>query len=1029
MQIVRLEFEGIGPFAQRQVIDFEELSIGGLFLLEGPTGAGKSTIVDAMVFALYGDVAGSESSKGRIVSTMLPEGVEPFVDLTIDTSHGLLRVRRVPEYERVKKRGSGNTTVKASIKLWKLAAPDAAGVPVSTNIQEANDELSRAVGLTKSQFTQTVVLPQGQFATFLKAKPEDRRGILQDIFGTELYQRIANRLAEMAIDKRRAVDKAIGDVRQAAANFCQVAWYDQAQVTCEKIPEQVQFDDLVDDQEFGSLSELAAARLRVLADQADVLEDQVKAAAEQLHAAGQALEEAQKRNESITERDGLLARKRELASQAPGVKLKAERLTLADRAERVRHPLAEVSKSLLQTQECERALNDLVAAVSVGPHTDLVAELLPAEQYEQAQQAALTDAGGLEALVSDEASIPKTESDLSAAELALQLTEEQLRGRKEALTDASRGVGDLEAELKHLRDETTGLPDAVTAESQASGVLTAARKVEALTRSLTDLRKVEDEARASERQADSAYATARQGWLDSLAGTLASELADDKPCPVCGATEHPIPATIVTGSATRDEVDAFDLQRNHASKRRQQATSACDAAAARIEEQTKAAQGLSVDQATQAHAAAKGQLEHLQAAANRAGKIDEQLEKLREDNARETEEISAAEQDKATQDERNRIVRKHLEDLRSRVSIACDGHSTVAARMGALRHRASSAGCLAAAQRALSSARDNERLRAELLAAELEVCGFASATEAEEALLPELDRNDLRDHIEGHRRDSDQVEGSLQAPRLATLGDAATAPTDDLENAKAAAEEEVRTFTLTQGALTQTIKASRDALKDLDKTMAEFAGIERAAGPVVRMAELANAQQGNQLRMTLPTFVLLQRFEEVVDLANVRLSAMTDGRYQMRRTDAKEGRSQKLGLGLEVIDHASGDATREPQTLSGGETFKASLAMALGLADAVTAEAGGVELNTLFVDEGFGSLDPESLDAVMDQMTKLRQTGRTVGVISHVVEMKQRIAERVTVRPNGDGTSRLSCTVSEQVALRIGHNHSPSRLM
>ena len=127
---------------------------------------------------------------------------------------------------------------------------------MSTNIQEANDELSRVIGLTKSQFTQTVVLPQGQFATFLKAKPEDRRGILQDIFGTELYQRIANRLAEMATDKRCAVDKAIGDVRQAAANFCQVAWYDQAQVTCEKIPEQVQFDDLVDDQEFGSLSEL-----------------------------------------------------------------------------------------------------------------------------------------------------------------------------------------------------------------------------------------------------------------------------------------------------------------------------------------------------------------------------------------------------------------------------------------------------------------------------------------------------------------------------------------------------------------------------------------------------------------------------------------------------------------------------------------------------------------------------------------------------------------------------------------------------
>ncbi|NLH69181.1 MAG: SMC family ATPase, partial [Brooklawnia sp.] len=353
----------------------------------------------------------------------------------------------------------------------------------------------------------------------------------------------------------------------------------------------------------------------------------------------------------------------------------------------------------------------------------------------------------------------------------------------------------------------------------------------------------------------------------------------------------------------------------------------------------------------------------------------------------------------------------------SRVSKACGDYPTVASRMDAIRRRASHAGRLAAAQRSVSEARRNALERRHQLAAELEVRGFASATEAEDALLPELDRNDLRHHVEQHRRDSAQVDSSLQAPHLAAIGDAVAAPTDDLEAATEAAEEAVRALTLAQGALTHTIKASQAALNDMRTAIAELARIQHEAGPVVRMAELANAQQGNQLRMTLPTFVLLQRFEEVVDLANVRLSAMTDGRYELRRTDAREGRSQKLGLGLEVIDHASGDATREPHTLSGGETFKASLAMALGLADAVTAEAGGVELNTLFVDEGFGSLDPGSLDAVMDQMTKLRQAGRTVGVISHVAEMKQRIAERVTVRPNGDGTSRLSCTVSEEVAM------------
>ena len=190
-----------------------------------------------------------------------------------------------------------------------------------------------------------------------------------------------------------------------------------------------------------------------------------------------------------------------------------------------------------------------------------------------------------------------------------------------------------------------------------------------------------------------------------------------------------------------------------------------------------------------------------------------------------------------------------------------------------------------------------------------------------------------------------------------------------------------------------------------------------AAEPYLRMADLANGAGANLDNVTLPTFVLLRRFEEVVDLANARLDAMTGGRYALRRTDAREGRSHKLGLGLEVIDHASTDAARDPKTLSGGETFQASLAMALGLADAVTAEAGGIELSTLFVDEGFGSLDPEALDQVMDQLTALRDGGRCVGVVSHVADMKQRIAERVTVIPRRDGTSTLSCSTDPQPAL------------
>ena len=193
MEIVTLEFQGIGPFTDRHFIDFRQMGRGGLFLLEGPTGSGKTTILDAIVFALYGDVAGVDSSKARIVSSLLRPEREPFVELVIDSRRGLLRVRRTPEFERPKLRGHGTTTSKASIKLWKLSSPDdAGGTPVSTSIAEADQELRQAIGLTKPQFTQTVLLPQGSFATFLRAKPEDRRAVLQDIFGTELYQRFAD---------------------------------------------------------------------------------------------------------------------------------------------------------------------------------------------------------------------------------------------------------------------------------------------------------------------------------------------------------------------------------------------------------------------------------------------------------------------------------------------------------------------------------------------------------------------------------------------------------------------------------------------------------------------------------------------------------------------------------------------------------------------------------------------------------------------------------------------------------------------
>ncbi|MGB4630077.1 MAG: SMC family ATPase, partial [Propionicimonas sp.] len=291
MEVIRLEFQGIGPFTHHHVIDFRELGQSGLFLLEGPTGSGKTTILDAIVFALYGDVAGADSSKGRIVSTMLDPTREPFVDLVIDSSRGLLRVRRTPDFERPKLRGEGTTTSRATIKLWKLSTPDdRVGVPISTSIAEASEELKQAIGLDKGQFTQTVMLPQGHFATFLRAKPEDRRGVLQDIFGTEFYERFAKKLAELAGEHRRREESACVSVHEVASNYCQVAWYDDASRAAEQIAEQVAFDKARDAMDLHALVAGARARGELLAAQrahlfaaAEVARHDHEAAADSLH--------------------------------------------------------------------------------------------------------------------------------------------------------------------------------------------------------------------------------------------------------------------------------------------------------------------------------------------------------------------------------------------------------------------------------------------------------------------------------------------------------------------------------------------------------------------------------------------------------------------------------------------------------------------------------------------------------------------------------------------------------------------------
>lgn len=1008
MQVLRLEFAGIGPFTGRHAIDFRALGEGGLFLLEGPTGAGKTTIIDALVFALYGDVAGADSSRGRLVSTQLPAGLEPFVDLTIETSRGVFRVRRVPEHTRRKARGSGTTIGRASIKLWRLAgADDAEGTLLSTSLQDATEELQRALGLTKKQFTQTVVLPQGDFATFLRAKPEERRGVLQDIFGTELYERCARELAERSAGFRKQDADAQAALSRAVAGFAAVAWAGA--------DERRPFAEAATDAEVARA--LASDRIAEIAWLVEEAEGRVAAATEASAAADAALRAVRERHGLIDEHVRLTARLAALTEAAPAVARDAEVLRAADRAEGTRHAMDAVARARAALESARTEASRGVSAVADSADADLVGS---AHDEASLRAEAVTAREGRSALTD----LVEKEGGLRSRAEQLRLDVDRLAARRRAVAgqrarvEADRGrATELGPELEALVEIAETRADCVQAEAGARATRQGVARLEEISRDFAAALGAEKAAAAKATEASESHRAARAAWLGGLAGTLASELTGGQPCPVCGSKRHPSPASLPEGAVDRAAVERLEVAATRAGQEAAAAQARSDALATAMHEQQEAVGEVTVIEAELALTEAVEHRRMAERAGRQASELRARITALLTGADERERALRAEEGELAAEKARVDVRAERLEQDRLHVREHLAGFTTIADRSAALALRAERAARLAGARRGLAEAEASVAERDAELAGVLTESGFESPDAARAALLPARERDRLRAALDDHRAQLASVTDRLTDARFEGIVGAEAVDVAPVEGQVGAARAALDAALAQRGALEAMLAGASEASGELDARARDLAEVRAEAAPYLAMADLANGGGANLANITLPTFVLLRRFEEVVDLANARLDQMTAGRYSLRRTDAREGRSHKLGLGLEVVDHASADAARDPKTLSGGETFQASLALALGLADAVTAEAGGVELNTLFVDEGFGSLDPEALDMVMEQLTALRDGGRAVGVVSHVAEMKQRIAERVTVIPRRDGTSTLTCSTDDQPAL------------
>ena len=999
MKLYHLKFGGLGPFKSTFDIDFDQLGKSGLFLIEGPTGSGKSTLIDAIVFALYGHVAGEDSGKGRLVSQFLdPADGAPFAELTFETADGIYRVTRQPEFERVKKRGDGVTRSPAKASLFSLTpgeihqpTDDIRSVPLASAPAAVNSHIPRLLGLDRSQFTQTIVLPQGEFTTFLRAKADDRRKLLEKLFDTGRYSRIADEFDARRKVAESAFQTVVESVRARSTMFAEAAGLDDDQ-TAEVVGAVVQPD---------SLSALFAShetRLRAEAEAARLVRE---AAVTARKAAEAGLQQATDRRHKVVQRQSVDARQAEFDRQIPAVQLAESQLQALDRSAL---PLGLHGQWQEAVTQYQMALERRGQALQ--QHEEL--DALQVDELNSQSRACRDEAAKLAALVTAEADFAARKRKVD--ELATQATQAATKlNELNQMLVARRAVRDQHdteiREQAQLAAEATGLR---SAHQSLSRQLTAAISAEQLAASLEpdgDVSQRLHDATQADRQREDDYLSLSQAYRAEVAAVLADELIDDEPCPVCGSREHPAKAVPALSGASRADVDA-------AAKRASRARQALDAARAAFDATDAERRALEV--------VAGGSRSQLQAqfdalgprlaAAEAADTRVTELETLRSDDVSALAELETrrtAEGRAASDlDAALAVQQSQLDELVDSLAAARGDFESVQARVNFLRssERILDDVARATTQRDLALAKRDECRRA--LDEALADVGLNDDEQFAQLLALASRRNELREQVSAHAGEGVillELQRDLVDVDPAEIVDL-TAPTLALESALTSEATAASHAQSTADSLRRAQVRAREAHAEISR----LAILRAESAELISLAGVINGS--GALNVSLPLFAVTRRFTEVVDVANQRLTVMLGGRLSLEAHDDQTDRRTKFGLGLRVIDRDSG-FSRDTSTLSGGEGFCCALALALALAEVVAAENGAVRTEALFIDEGFGSLDPATLDDVTIELNRLRGEGRMVGVVSHVTEMKAQIHSQIRVRRVESGFSELSVAI------------------
>ncbi|MBC9714861.1 SMC family ATPase [Streptomyces sp. TRM66268-LWL] len=984
MRLHRMTLTAFGPFGGVQEVDFGALSEAGLFLLHGPTGAGKTSVLDAVCYALYGSVPGARQSAGTTLrSDHAAPGARTEVVLELTVAGRHLEIGRQPQWMRPKKRGTGTTMEKAQSWLREYDSVAGAWKDLSRSHQEIGEEIGQLLGMSKEQFCQVVLLPQGDFARFLRADAEARGKLLGRLFDTRRFAAVEQHLAEL----RRGTE---AQVRAADERLLAVAQrMGQAAGRTAELP----LPELAAGEPGVAEAVLTwAACARSAAREALAVARVSQDAAQRERAAAQADLDAVRETYRLQRRHAeAQERAARLAEHADAHRADRERMERARKAEAVAPAL-----SLRSTADAalQRAAGEEQRARRMLPESFAGAE---AAALAAAARKAHEELGSL-------ASARRGEQRLRELGGELVQLEQEERSDAAALEEASEWLADWDAVRHAHQTRIDEAQEAATRAGQLEGridpareQLDAARRRDALTASVAE---AQEEALAAGRRAGDArehWLTLKEQRLRGIAAELAAQLTDGDPCAVCGSVEHPAPARRTDGHVDRQSEEAALAAYQRADQERTEVENTLSS----VREALAAATASAGGSPTEELAGALGELEQeytqVRGLASTLHAVREAFARDEHEHDRRIAARQDAERRAASRTSRREHLAREQAVLQGELAQARGGAASVADRARQLERQAELLTEAAEAARAAQEAAERLKEADGRLAEAAYKAGFDTPQSAAAAALDDASHRALQHRLDAWQQEDLAVRAVLAEPDTQAAAQRPAADPAESEQAAERAEQTLRRAVSAQA-------AAEERCRELDRLSRSAAGEARQLAPlraeydrVARMATLAaGTSADNERRMRLESYVLAARLEQVAAAATMRLQRMSAGRYTLVHSDDRAGRGARSGLGLHVIDAWTG-RERDTATLSGGETFFASLALALGLADVVTDEAGGVRLDTLFIDEGFGSLDDQTLDEVLDVLDSLRERDRSVGIVSHVADLRRRVHAQLEV--------------------------------